>query len=443
MRSTLILLVLCCAQFTISSQSIFTHKCSIINTISNGTLISQSKSGSNTKATVIVTHNWGSKGVYNNHPIGVEWKNNALTIVNLDGAKMPKTAKFNVLVSTDKKLGMLHKVTSSNRSGHITFINNARWNKNPNVKLLITQSGAGAKNPNPIGIYYTNGKWAIYNQNMNPLPNGASFYVYECQDCKVVTASSPNNNFFDFSNERNNPNAQLFVSQYWTSVYNPHEIGLWYNNGKWSVYNEDRKALPRNSKFIVGKGKVKAMQLNAPAINATYAPVKARAESPGKIKIHFYGISVDDHQENTWGNVTYTLQKKSSNGKFVDVKPVGKSTASQKWSASKGNPLMCYPYPKSGKPIRNINQSHTYDVDMYAVNRAEYRIKYEMKLTCSHQDNFAASLGDHAMKSYVTDYITVMATDKPEIFTLPGKKYKTSSNRIHTFRAQFGAVIMK
>ena len=441
MRSTIILLILFYTQLTVSSQSIFTHKCSMANTTSSATMVHRTHSGTNAKATVIVTHNWGSSGAYNNHPIGATWKNNALTVVNLDGAKMPKNAKFNILISNDKKLGMIHKVTSSNRSGHISYINNTRWNNNPNVKLLITQSGAGTKNPNPVGIYYTSGKWAIYNQNMKPLPKGASFYVYECQDCSIITANSPNGNFFDFSNERNNPKAQLFVTQYWTSVYNPHEVGLWYNQGKWSVYNEDKKPLPRNSKFIVGKGKAK--QYNTTTINTTYAPVQTQAKSPGKIKIHFYGISVDDHQENTWGNVTYTLQKKSSNGKFVDVKPVGKSTASQKWSASKGNPLMCYPYPKSGKPIRNINQSHTYDVDMYAVNRAEYRIKYEMKLTCSHQDNFAASLGDHAMKSYVTDYITVMATDKPEIFTLPGKKYKTSSNRIHTFRAQFGAVIMK
>ena len=440
MRSKIILLILCYTQLTLSSQSIFTHKCSITNTISSATMVDKSRSGNNAKATVIVTHNWGSSGAYNNHPIGATWKNNALTVVNLDGAKMPKNAKFNILISTDKKLGMMHKVTSSNRSGHISYINNTRWNNNPNVKLLITQSGAGTKNPNPVGIYYTSGKWAIYNQNMKPLPKGAFFYVYECQDCSIITANSPNGNFFDFSNERNNPKAQLFVTQYWTSVYNPHEVGLWYNQGKWSVYNEDKKPLPRNSKFIVGKGKAK--QYNTTTINTTYAPVLTQAKSPGKIKLHFYGISVDDHQENTWGNVKYCLQKKSSNGKYVDVKPEGKSSAWQKWSRPKGNPLMCYPYPKHGKKIGNINQNLIYKIDLNAFNNLEYRIKYEIKLTCSHQDNFAASVGDHAMRSYETDYIKVYPTDNPEMVTHIGKAHKTASNRVHSFRVQFGVVSM-
>jgi len=149
------------------------------------------------------------------------------------------------------------------------------------------------------------------------------------------------------------------------------------------------------------------------------------------------GISVDDHQENTWGSVEFCVQKKNESGQWVDVVPVGKRTAWQKWSRSKTNPLMCYPYPKYGKLINNIQKDYQYEVDMNALGVTAYRIKYKTKLTCNHKDNFAASDGDHSMKSIETDYIKLYVGDRT--LDLYGKKFKTASNREHTFQVQFAS----
>jgi hypothetical protein len=52
------------------------------------------------------------------------------------------------------------------------------------------------------------------------------------------------------SSVNGNPNALLFVTQHY-GQYNDHQIGVWYNSGKWTIYNEDKKAMPNGTKFNV------------------------------------------------------------------------------------------------------------------------------------------------------------------------------------------------
>ncbi len=44
--------------------------------------------------------------------------------------------------------------------------------------------------------------------------------------------------------------AVLFITQVY-GKYNNHQVGVWYNNGTWTIYNEDRIALPEGTKFNV------------------------------------------------------------------------------------------------------------------------------------------------------------------------------------------------
>lgn len=48
-----------------------------------------------------------------------------------------------------------------------------------------------------------------------------------------------------------NPNAIVMVTQLWESVYNPHSVGVYYNGGRWRIFNEDGAAMPVNARFFI------------------------------------------------------------------------------------------------------------------------------------------------------------------------------------------------
>ena len=47
-----------------------------------------------------------------------------------------------------------------------------------------------------------------------------------------------------------NPQAIILVMQKY-GVYNAHEVGVWYNGGKWRIFNQDRSPMPMNLQFNV------------------------------------------------------------------------------------------------------------------------------------------------------------------------------------------------
>ncbi len=49
------------------------------------------------------------------------------------------------------------------------------------------------------------------------------------------------------------PNALILVTQNYgiSGPYNTHEVGVWYNGSRWTVYNESRQAMPNNAKFNI------------------------------------------------------------------------------------------------------------------------------------------------------------------------------------------------
>jgi len=429
MKHLLMLFIVISLSYYSTAQESFVHTTTRNNCSGSSTSLTSKYTS---KYSYIVTHNWGTGGKYNNHPLAVKETRNGVKIINADGSNMIAGLKFNVLV-IPKNLAVQKHVVKSNNRGHISIIDNPNWNGNRNVKLLVTQVDNGDLNTNPVGIYYAGNKWAIYNQNKRAMPRGAAYNIYECADCEIVTAKKPSGNYYDFYKNKGNTNAKLFATQYWTSVYNPHFVGLWYNNGKWSVFNEDRQSMPANSKFIIGKGLTPRKRSE---ISATYTTV----QKPGIMTLTFSGIAVDDHPENTWGEVKYCLQRKTKNG-WEDVKPQGRSNAWINWSKRKSNPIMCYPLPKDLSAISNINKPTKYNVNQYGLDHLNYRIKYTAKLTCNHKDNFMAADGDNSMKKYVTDYIKLYVTDNPKVFTMNSKRMKTSSNRDHWFTVQYTATV--
>jgi hypothetical protein len=235
----------------LQGQTVFKHTAKAANISANFTIIDNAATNNNPNAVLIITSDYGTSGPYLNKTTGVWYSGGKWNIFNQDLSPMTPNAKFNVMVAAPSNTAFAHIATAP--SGHVTIIDHPSLNNNPNAKLLVTQKWENTYNNNPIGIYYTGNRWAIYNQNYKPMPVKAQFNIVMHNAAFVVTASAPTQNyyFFDNASTTNQPNNLVFTTQYWTSVYNANETGVWYANGKWSVFNQSLAALPTNAKFMV------------------------------------------------------------------------------------------------------------------------------------------------------------------------------------------------
>jgi hypothetical protein len=76
----------------------------------------------------------------------------------------------------------IHQATASNTSGNATTIDHPLCNGDSNAILIVTPNwnpggGVGVYNTNAVGVYYTGVKWAIFNQDNNPMPINSAYNV--------------------------------------------------------------------------------------------------------------------------------------------------------------------------------------------------------------------------------------------------------------------------
>lgn len=81
----------------------------------------------------------------------------------------------------------IHRATADNISDDNTYLDNDLINDNPDAVLYVTQHwnpdqrdpNEGVYNPNPVGVWYdpNQGRWAILNENREPMPENAAFNV--------------------------------------------------------------------------------------------------------------------------------------------------------------------------------------------------------------------------------------------------------------------------
>jgi hypothetical protein len=80
----------------------YIHYANPSNTTGDYTVLDNPNLNGQPGAKVLVTHNWnppGATATYNNHPIGVWYTGSHWAVFNQDGAQMPTTIAFNVLVT--------------------------------------------------------------------------------------------------------------------------------------------------------------------------------------------------------------------------------------------------------------------------------------------------------------------------------------------------------
>jgi len=263
----------------VPQSDVFVHKATSANIFLNYSLIDHPLSNADPNAIVFVTSNWNpggsSSGIYNNQNIGVWYSltNQKWSVFNQNTtAPMPNNAAFNVLIPHPDASVFVHKATTGNTSGHITTIDYPLTNNKPNAILLVTPNWnpggvGGTYNNHPIGVYYTGGKWRIFNQDFEAMPPNAAFNVIvprpgPGEAVFVHQASAANTishvTFIDHPLTNGNPTALVLVTPNWNpggggGTYNNHPIGVYYDvfSGKWAIFNQNLDPMPLNAAFNV------------------------------------------------------------------------------------------------------------------------------------------------------------------------------------------------
>jgi hypothetical protein len=81
----------------------------------------------------------------------------------------------------------VHRAIPANISGHVTSIDSPLTNGQPNVLVFVTHNfnpgavGPSVYNPHPFGVYYVDGKWTIFNEDIAAMPVNAQFNVLVIQ----------------------------------------------------------------------------------------------------------------------------------------------------------------------------------------------------------------------------------------------------------------------
>ncbi|GCE10761.1 DUF7452 domain-containing protein [Tengunoibacter tsumagoiensis] len=250
---------------------VYIHTATPSNSIYDWTDLDNPVTNNNPRAIVFVTPNWnpnGGGGIYDNHPIGVWYHGGKWAIFNQDLTAIPNGAAFNVYALPNSSYTgvFVHSATQSNIAANFTDFSSRLSNNNPRALIIVTPNwnpnGVGGIYDNhPIGVWYHGGKWSIFNQDLAAMPVGASFnvYVFSYQVYGAFRhTADPNNSVYDWTYlnhpvTNNNPKALVFTtpSYYPNSVYNNHNIGVWYYNSQWAIFNQDLSAVPNGASFNV------------------------------------------------------------------------------------------------------------------------------------------------------------------------------------------------
>ena len=80
---------------------------------------------------------------------------------------------------SDQKTAFTHRATSGNTTSNSTYIDHPLTNQEPDAILLVTQvwePDVDVVVNHPTGVWYDSnrgGRWAIFNQDLAPMPEGA------------------------------------------------------------------------------------------------------------------------------------------------------------------------------------------------------------------------------------------------------------------------------
>ena len=103
------------------------------------------------------------------------------------GATAPETTEDPTDEAEDtgpEAVAFVHRANPANTRGNSTYLDDTSTNDDPVAFLSVTQNwnpggGPGTYNNHPVGVWYdaNRSRWAIFNQDLAPVPEGAAFNV--------------------------------------------------------------------------------------------------------------------------------------------------------------------------------------------------------------------------------------------------------------------------
>ncbi len=165
----------------------------------------------------------------------------------------------------------VHTAADANSRGDYTYLSHPRIDGDPDAVVLVSSTeGAGGEDyGHNVGVWFEprKEKWAIFNQDLAPVPTGATFGVAVPRaDRGFVHRAEPANTegdatYLDDPLLDGNPDAEVSVTQNWNpgggnGVYNDHPVGVGYDEDveRWFVRNGDGARVPEGAAFNVAVG---------------------------------------------------------------------------------------------------------------------------------------------------------------------------------------------
>lgn len=205
----------------------------------------------------LLSQNWnppGGGGVYNARAVGLRHATNWL-VFNQDGTALPEGSAFNVWLPYRGNLPFRDTSTSTTSPNAPLASLPSGLRTNPDLFWLFTLNRSvtttfGALNPHPVALLYFNG-WNLYNTDDADFPQNASYSLYwqEMSPNAFVHYVSAGNRTghitrIDHPLLDGNRCAQIqFSASTAGGVFNPHELGAYYNGTHWTLFNQDFAAL--------------------------------------------------------------------------------------------------------------------------------------------------------------------------------------------------------
>lgn len=155
------------------SQNNFNHTASV--TSANNAYLDYSNLNNKPDQILSVTQIYG---LYNDNPVGVDYDpfENQWVIGNTNLVDMPTNAQFNVYHQQPSANAFKHVAVAANISSNSTLIDHPLLNGTPCAQIQVTQATSNS-NPHSTGVWYTGTKWAIYNQDQDPMTVNTRFHV--------------------------------------------------------------------------------------------------------------------------------------------------------------------------------------------------------------------------------------------------------------------------
>ncbi len=245
----------------------FVHTTNEANNSSNVTMLDNSLLNSYPNGIYLFTHNYsapGTAGSRHAHKVGWYYAGTKWYLFNENKEKMDTGIGFNVLApGIGISSWIVTADTNDNASSNSVVIDHPKINGDTSAKLFVNSvwnlngNSKGVYNTNTLGVYYNiiTKKWYIFNQDKTQkMIHGASFNIILIDKSSKLTtftqlATGKNTASYSLTMSHpllnNNPNAHVFTTAMWnynkgfSGKYNNHETGVYYDNGRWSIYNED------------------------------------------------------------------------------------------------------------------------------------------------------------------------------------------------------------